>query len=476
MDGSDDRRTTKRAKDGSDAASRGPAAEPPVVIVGAGFAGLSAAVRLIGAGRRVIIVEATGGGGGRSRSFQHAGTGLELDNGQHLMMGCYRETLAFLRAIGNEGGISFQRNLAIDMVKPGGGRVRLRCPALPAPLHLAAGLASMRGVGLLHKASALRAGMMLRHEAARPDDNETCDDWLRRLGQTQGIRNAFWDPLIWGVLNDDPLVASAAMLVAVLDRAFLGTRDDSRLGVPRVPLSRLYVHDAIEHLRQRGAQLELGQPMRAIEVDGDGVSAVLLRSGRRIETRTVISTVPPRPLLDALPEAARRHPVFQDVAKLTVSPIINIWLVLDRSPFRDVPFLGLIGSPLHWLFDRSQIEAHDEGRVLINCTISGARGLVDDRPSTLLDLAKSELRRYFPDRPVQVHAHKIIKEHRATISHAAGTSQWRPATRSPVPGLLLGGDWVRTGLPATIESACQSGHDAAAAVLEDARRQHAFGV
>lgn len=451
-------------------------AERPVVIVGAGFAGLSAAVRLCTAGRKVIVVEATGGGGGRSRSFQHAASGLELDNGQHLMMACYRETLAFLRAIGNEGAVSFQRNLAVDMVKPGGARVRLRCPALPAPLHLAAGLASMRGVGIIDKASALRAGVMLRHEAARPDDNETCDDFLRRLGQTQGIRNAFWDPLIWAVLNDDPLVASAAMLVAVLERAFLGTRDDSRLGVPRLPLSRLYVHDALELLRQRGAELRLGQPMRAIETDADGVSAVVLRSGERLPTRTLISTVPPQPLLDALPDAARRHPVFQDVAKLTTSPIINLWLVLDRAPFRDVPFLGLIGSPLHWLFDRSRIEGLDDGQVLLNCTISGARGLVDDRPATLLELAKSELSRYFPDRPVLVRAHKIVKEHKATISHAAGTSQWRPATRSPVPGLLLGGDWVRTGLPATIESACQSGHDAAAAVLEDARRQHAFGV
>lgn len=461
---------------GGTSGAAAPSSERPVVIVGAGFAGLSAAVRLCDAGRKVIVIEATGGGGGRSRSFQHPGSGLELDNGQHLMMGCYRETLAFLRAIGNERAVSFQRNLAVDMVKPGGARVRLRCPALPAPLHLGAGLAGMRGVGIIDKAAALRAGVMLRSEAARPDDNETCDDFLRRLGQTQGIRNAFWDPLIWAVLNDDPLVASAAMLVAVLERAFLGTRDDSRLGVPRVPLSRLYVHDALEHLRQRGAELRLGQPMRAIEADAEGVSAVVLRSGERIAARTVVSTVPPQPLLDALPAAARRHPVFQDVAKLDTSPIINLWLVLDRTPFRDVPFLGLIGSPLHWLFDRSRIEGHDDGQVLLNCTISGARGLVDDRPATLLELAKSELRRYFPDRPVQVRAHKIVKEHKATISHAAGTTQWRPATRSPVPGLLLGGDWVRTGLPATIESACQSGHDAAAAVLEDARRQHAFGV
>ncbi|MCB9713597.1 MAG: FAD-dependent oxidoreductase [Myxococcales bacterium] len=449
---------------------------PPIVVVGAGLAGLSAAVRLAGTGRKVVVLEATGAGGGRSRSFQHGPTGLELDNGQHLMMGCYRETLAFLRTLGNAGAVSFQRNLAVDMVRPGGARVRLRCPALPAPLHLAAGLLGMRGLGVLHKAAALRVGLVLRGEVERPDDNETCDAWLRRLGQTQGIRSAFWDPLIWAVLNDDPLVASAGMLVAVLERAFLGTRDDSRLGVPRVPLSRLYVDDAVEYLHQRDSQVRLASPMRAIETDAEGVCAVRLRSGERIETRTVISAVPPRPLLDALPTAAREHPVFQDAAKLTVSPIINLWLLLDRAPFVDAPFLGLIGSPIHWLFDRSRIEGHEGGPMLLNCTISGARGMVDDRPETLLELAKGELRRFFPDRPVELRGHKIIKERRATIGHAAGTQQLRPPTRSPVPGLLLAGDWVRTGLPATIESACQSGHDAAAAVLEDAARMHAFGV
>jgi hydroxysqualene dehydroxylase len=437
----------------------------PVVVVGAGFAGLSAAVRIAAGGRKVVVLEATGAGGGRSRSFRHGPSGWDLDNGQHLMMGCYRETLAFLRAIGTDAGVTFQRNLAIDMVKPGGARVRLRCPALPAPLHLAAGLMTMRGLGVLHKASALRAGLLLRGEIDRPDDNETCDAWLRRLGQTQGIRGAFWDPLIWGVLNDDPLVASAAMLVAVLERAFMGTRDASRLGVPRVPLSRLYVDDAVAWLRDRGSEVRTATPMRAIETDADGVTGVRLRSGEHIATREVVTAVPPSVLLEALPEAARRHPVFADCGRLGSSPIVNVWAFADRAPWKDAPFIGLIGSPFHWLFDRSRIEERDDGPVLLNATISGARGLVDDRPDKLVELFAAEMQRFFPDRPIRISDAKVVKERRATISHAAGTYQRRPETKSPIRGLLLAGDWVRTGLPATIESACQSGHDAAAAVL-----------
>ncbi len=451
---------------GHNGASTGSTGRAPVVVVGAGFAGLAAAVRLCEAGRRVIVLEATKAGGGRSRSFAHD-SGLELDNGQHLMMGCYHETLAFLRAIGREGAVSFQRNLSLDMVRPGGKRVKLRCPALPAPLHLAAGLLTMRGLGPLHKASAMRVGMFLRGEVVRPDDNETCDAWLRRLGQTEGIRSTFWDPLIWAVLNDDPLVASAAMLVAVLERAFLGTRDASRLGVPRVPLSRLYVDDACAWLRARGTELRFGHSVRAIECDDRGVAAVVLRGGERIETREVVTAVPPFALLDCLPEAVLRHPVLQDVGRLQTSPIINLWLFLDRPLFDDVPFLGLVNSPLHWLFDRNRIEGRDPGdTVLLNCTMSGARGFVDDSPETLVGLWQAEMERYFPGRRVRVQQVKVVKEKRATISHAAGTYHFRPETRAPVRGLYFAGDWIRTGIPATIESACQSGHMAAAAVLE----------
>ncbi|MBK8719513.1 MAG: FAD-dependent oxidoreductase [Deltaproteobacteria bacterium] len=439
---------------------------PPVVVIGAGFAGLAAAVRLVEAGRRVIVLEATKAGGGRSRSFGHD-SGLELDNGQHLMMGCYHETLAFLRTIGTDGDVAFQRNLSIDMVKPGGRRVKLRCPHCRRRCTSRPACSRCGGWARCTRLSALRMGMFLRGEVVRPDDNETCDAWLHRLGQTEGIRGAFWDPLIWAVLNDDPLIASAAMLVAVLERAFLGTRDASRLGVPRVPLSRLYVDGATQWLRSRDAELRFGSSVRAIEIDDRGVSGVVLRGGERIATREVVTAVPPFALLECLPEAVLRTPVLQDVAKLTTSPIINLWLFLERPLFDDVPFLGLVNSPLHWMFARPRIEGRDPSdTVLLNCTMSGARGFVDDSPETLVELWKSEMTRYFPAARPIVRQAKVVKEKRATISHAAGTYHFRPETRAPVRGLYFAGDWVRTGIPATIESAVCSGHMAAAAVLE----------
>jgi squalene-associated FAD-dependent desaturase len=440
-----------------------------VIVIGGGLAGLSAAVRLAEAGRRVTLLEATRAGGGRARSFNDATLDREVDNGQHLMMGCYRETLAFLRAIDSTDGIYFQKNLSVTMVRPGGKRLELHCPALPAPLHLATGLLTMRGLGLLDKAAALRAGLVLRGEVQRPDDTETCDSWLRRLGQTPTLRNAFWDPLIWGTLNDDPLVSSAAMFTAVLERAFLSTRDASRLGVPRVPLSRLYVDQALAYLRARGAELRLGEPARELQVDGhQRVRGVVLKSGETLEADVVVASVPPHAFLELLPGTLPNHPVYQDIARLRPSPIVNLWFSVDKAPFTE-PFIGLVGSPLHWMFNRSKIEGEEGGEVLLNCTISAARSCVDDPPETLQALLQGELQRYFPAHTFDMRRFKVIKEKRATISHAAGTYHCRPETTGPVRGLYMAGDWVRTGLPATIESAVQSGHDAARAILADER-------
>jgi squalene-associated FAD-dependent desaturase len=346
---------------------------------------------------RSPCIEATRAPGGRARSFPDAATGRELDNGQHLVMGCYRETLAFLRTIDSTDGIYFQKDLSVRMVKPGGQRLSLDCPPLPAPLHLAVGLLKMRGLSLLDKAAAMRAGLVLRGEVKRPDDNETCDSWLRRLGQTPTLRNAFWDPMIWGTLNDDPLVSSAAMFTAVLERAFLSTRDASRLGVPKVPLSRLYVDQSLAYLRARGCEVRLGEPVRALDVTGTQVSGVTLKSGETLRADAVIAAVPPHAFLDLLTGTWPAHPVYQDIARLRTSPIVNLWFTTDRAPFSE-PFIGLVGGPLHWMFNRSQIEGSVGGEVLLNCTISGARACIDDPPEALQDLLRAELERYFPGR------------------------------------------------------------------------------
>ena len=194
-----------------------------VVVIGGGFAGLSAAVALAERGFRVAVLEGKPALGGRAYSFADAETGDFVDNGQHVLMGCYAETFKFLDRIGQSGQLVFQRNLAIEMLERDGRSGVLKTARLPGPLHMTAAL--MR-YGLLtprERLSAMVAGLrMLRmHRRDRAHLGQaTVKTLMDELGQGERARQCFWYPLAIATLNEDPELASAALLAEVLKRAF----------------------------------------------------------------------------------------------------------------------------------------------------------------------------------------------------------------------------------------------------------------
>jgi phytoene dehydrogenase-like protein len=178
--------------------------EPDVVVVGAGFAGLSAAVRLTRGGLRVLVLEARSRPGGRATAFADAVTGELVDNGQHVLLGCYDQTFAFLDSIGAIDNVRLQPQLSVTMIDRAGRRSRLVCPQLPPPWHLLAGLFDWDALSWTDRMAALRMAaplrLGLRHVrghgrsliAASP--GETVESWLVRHGQTEALREMLWRP------------------------------------------------------------------------------------------------------------------------------------------------------------------------------------------------------------------------------------------------------------------------------------------
>lgn len=445
----------------------------PVVVVGAGVAGLACATKLTEEGCNVVLIEATSHGGGRARSYFDPKIGATIDNGQHLFMGCYLETLRFLRRVGSENELKLQSDLEVHLARPDAPkRLRLRCPTLPAPMHLAAGLMKMRGLSVQDRLSVLRLGMVINQELQRPDDDESCDAWLQRMGQSPGLRRTFWDPLIWGTLNEDPLASSAAMLLAVVKRGFVSTQRASCFGVSRVGLSELYVKPSLEYLQKQGAIIHLGAPAKQISpLSAQGIT-VTLKNGREIHARQVVLAVPPSAVPKLFESPWRHLPAIQSIQSLEHAPIVNLWARLDGPLKLKTDFIGLLESPLHWIFDRGRIEKTVASENLISVTISGARASVQDDAPQLQELLQAELFRFFGRQAPKITAFRAIKEHRATIRHAVGSYRQRPECDIEIPGVYLAGDWVRTGLPATIEGAAQSGHEAARLVLHQSCGHH----
>lgn len=442
-----------------------------VVVIGGGFAGLAAATRLVEAGARVTLLEKRPQLGGRAYSVADEATGDVVDNGQHLFLGCYRATRAFLARIGTADKLRFQERLDVAFVDAATGRpAHLSSPRLPAPLSLVAGLFGFGALPWRDKIAMLKVAAAIQFPSrlvAPATDWETVDGWLDRMGQSHAARRAFFHPLALATLNDDPRTASAKQFEAVLREAFFGPGADGRLALSRVGLSDLYVHDARAWLQAHGATVRPGVAVERVVVERGVARAVELRGGERIAADAVIAAVPPHALgtlVDA--ELQEGETWWAGVAKLQPSPIVSVHLWLDRL-VTDEELIGVVGSPLHWIFNRNRLVAvRDPGRSHLSLVVSAARALVDRASDEIVRLLVAELGRVVPAaaRARVVHA-RVIKEREATIAHAAGSEGLRPRCQSPVEGLFAAGDYVRTGLPATIESAVRAADSAAELAL-----------
>lgn len=440
-----------------------------VVIIGGGFAGLAAAVELADRGAKVLLLERRAFLGGRAYSFTDKTTGDTIDNGQHLMMGCYHHTLRFLEKIGSLHKLKFQQNPQVDFLSLTADglteHASFKCPTLPAPLHLLAGLAKLQTIGWRDRIKALRVGLELRQLNGNRSELEdlTVRQWLTRLGQTEKMQSRFWDMVTIATLNEIPDRASADMFARVLDQAFMHTRRDSTMVISKVGLSDLYTDDARRFIEARGGEVRLNAEVAKLEFSGRRVSAIELRTSERIEPENIISAVPYfalRRIISA--EKIEASESLKALASFKSAPIVsvNLWYA---NPVTDVEFTGLLDSRIEWVFNKNAIsgESHS-GHQHLALVISAAHEAAKLTKEELITLAVGEMERFFPEarRQKPVHAF-VVREYDATISHTVGTARLRPSHRTEFNNFFLAGDWTDTGLPATIESAVRSGHECA---------------
>jgi hydroxysqualene dehydroxylase len=439
-----------------------------VVVIGGGFAGLAAAVDLAERGRRVLLLERRAFLGGRAYSFVDRATGDTVDNGQHLMMGCYRHTLGFLEKIGALGNVKFQPHARVDFLSDEQGHAAFKCPPLPAPLHLVAGLAGLKTVGWGDRLKALGVGLALRRmngDRGRLADI-TVREWLDELGQSERIQRRFWDLIALATLNESPERASADMFARVIEEAFLHTRRDSQLVISRVGLSEMYTAGAKRFIETRGGEVRMNATVERVEFEGGYARALILRGGERVEPQAVVSAVPYFSLKTMIaPEVAAGVEAFRHLDEFQSAPIVSINLWYDE-PVTELEFVGLLDSPIEWVFNKNAIVEHRSKRQHLALVISGAHAAAKRPKEELTAMAVNEMRRFFPAAKKQQPAHSfVVREHHATVSHTVGVARLRPAQRTPFANFFLAGDWTDTGLPATIEGAVWSGRECARLLL-----------
>ncbi|MGE3178022.1 MAG: hydroxysqualene dehydroxylase HpnE, partial [Vicinamibacterales bacterium] len=331
------------------------------LVVGAGFAGLSAAVRLAGAGARVLVLESRSRLGGRATAFRDRETGELVDNGQHVLAGCYTETFAFLRAIGAAGHVHVPDRLGVTMVDAGGRVSRLSCPPLPPPLHLLAGVLRWDALGWRDRLAVFRMAGPLRRaqQAARSEPasaaarEETVEAWLVRHGQTPRVREMLWDPLALAALNQPVSTAAAGPFARVLAEMFGPDPRAAALALPTLPLDAMYAEPARAFLAAHGAEVRTGVTA-AIAIEG---GRCRVSAGPDVHVPPVVIAAVPWFALPGLfsGEVEPLSAILAAARTTAASPIVTVNLWFDR-PVLDEPFVGLPGRRMQWVFDKRLVQ------------------------------------------------------------------------------------------------------------------------
>ena len=410
-----------------------------IAIVGAGLAGASAALELLDRGYEVEIFERSRLLGGRATSYEI--NGREVDNGQHVFLHCCSEFIRFVERLGMSDALHEQPRFDALVLARDGVASRLVAAPVPAPFHLLASFGGYRHLSLNGK---LRVGRALLVAAAsRPPAEMTFETWLRRNGQNDETRRAFWNPFFIPAVNAPFDEVSATDALFVLTTAFLGDAGAARFGFATVPLARI-----AETAAARAHAVHRSTGITGMTVDADGVHLRTLDATARFDG--VVLAVPPKTTAKLLGDPARFG--VHGLETYRPYPIVDVHIWHDRGP-SGFDFAAALDSPLQWIFEK------EPGYLC--CSISAAGEYLTMPAAQLQEIAWKELQAFLPSlRGGSVVGGFVTRNAEATYVPAPGAK--RTAQRTAHPAVAIAGSWTETGWPDTMEAAVRSGAAAAA--------------
>jgi hydroxysqualene dehydroxylase len=424
------------------------AQQPRFGVVGAGLAGLSAAVSLKNRGAHVTVHERTRLLGGKATSYEV--DGVEVDNGQHVVLACCTSFLDFAEELGSASWLHMQPAFDVVVLARDGRRSRLRATRLPAPLHLLPSFAAYGHLSWLDKLRVAGALVAAMRERSAPGDMAS---WLRRHGQTHATRVGFWDPFLVPALNAALDRCSADAGLFVIRTAFLSAPGAARIGYSTVPLERIARRAAA-----RADSLLVRSGIASVDAEQTGVT---LRTDQGLEFRYdgVVLAVPPRRLAAMLGDQRRFG--ISGLDAFRTEPIVDVHLWYQTGGRRllgSAGFAALLDSPVQWVFEKAP--------GYLCCSLSAAQDWVTSRDSRLVERCTAELGAVIPHlRELRLQRSAATRDADATFVPSPGLQ--RPGPQTAFPNVVIAGAWTDTGWPATMESAVRSGR-LAAATLADA--------
>lgn len=411
-----------------------------VIIIGGGVAGVNAAYRLQESGRQVTLVESGSKIGGRINSRIDEKTGDSIDNGQHLLVGAYTEFISLLKILGTFKDLFIQDDLLIKYFSKD-EEFELASSG-PGDIGMLVGLMRLKYVSLRSKLNAILFILRVKSGSIR-SQGKTCLELLKENSQGDDLIKILWEPLILATINTSIQEADAFIFTEVMRLSFFGKSDHGKLIFPKVGLHEL-LDPFYDKFAKMGGELKLNSTMKSFSKQKDHWF-VELSKGESIQCKVLYLAIP----------ASRIK--YHSVPEFEYSPIISVYLWYDKN-FMKEKIAAMIDSKTQWVFNKRELGFHDgenEFPGYITCTISAADDILKMSSEEIANICDQEIKEFMKVDAKLLHF-KVIKEKYATLKQDLYSSEVRRSFKSNDPSLKFIGDWVWTGLPCTIESACRS--------------------
>jgi len=432
----------------------------PVVIIGAGWAGLAAAVRLTEQGHKVTVFESAKQAGGRARSVSF--NELEVDNGQHLLIGAYTECISLMKTVGIDTKVALKR-LPLLLTVVDKTKLILQAPPLPAPLHLLYALFTAKGLKFKDRIAAIRFGLHVKNNNYQLKQDISVHELFKLTQQTDILIRQLWEPLCLSTMNTAIKDASANVFMNVFKDAFTNKRKDADLLLSTTDLSNLFPNSAIRYIRNNGGEVYLKARVDNIEISNNeviSVSVKLANEIKKIKTSQVIIATAPQNLNKLMAEHSTLNSIRNNIEQFNYEPIVTIYLQYSKEIQLTQSMIGLSSTLSQWVFDRGTF-CQQAGLISVVISARGEHMAMDD--DTLTQAVHNEISILFTNAPTLIKSF-VIREKRATFACTVNINDIRPTNTTSVKGLFLAGDYTNTGYPATLEGAVRSGLSASSLI------------
>lgn len=420
-----------------------------VLVIGGGLSGLSAAAFLSNNKFEVTLIEATHKLGGKTYSFFEEQLRTEIDNGQHILLGCYSETLNFLKLISAINTIEVQKYFSINYLSKRFQVTTLKSKNNFYPFNLLGGLISFSLFNVNDKISLIKLLLKIRFIDSDNLSQISVKEWLTKEKQSKKVNSLFWNVICVGALNTSTEIASAKMFCDILKQIFWTNDVSYKIILPKNSLNETFIKSAETFLLKNKTQIFKSEKCERIILNNGKVDKIITNK-REISNFDYY--------LFALPFYALNSFNILDTKSIDIkySPILNVYIWLRNNPLKE-PFYALEDSLIHWIFNKNNF---------INITISNALSLITKSKSEIESLIINELDNFIPELSKEVEQILIIKEKKATFIPSNEILDKRPSSKTEISNLFLAGDWTDTKLPSTIESAVKSGRIAAEEIIK----------